>query len=490
MILLVYHIHHEVIGTNSTTERTSVSLQDSAQQAHSDSNDKKDEHTEEREKSGKTQATNNTSSTSSASSSTIYSASSAHSSVASISSTLSRMRASSQLASVSVIGTRCARCREVLGEDDFYLEVSGVSIHWDCLQCNECGRVFGETGRDSVVLIREAGGVGCVHCGDFRSFFPSCARCGDPVTSETDCCVSVPAATTYWHTACFACARCAAPLLFSDEDALWRIDPTNGMPICFFHPNDQPSSASSSSFFSTSVDTQIHPSPPPSSPMSGFLHSPSLYRNSSNFSMTENNDSHETIKVPVQPQSDHLSSQQPPRHVVSHQNTTTDTQSNHVRDQQQQQQSIQHRQRIASLEPYQEPRDYSLHKSASQPIQKYNSSPRPHSQPSVQLASPPNNNIPPLQTSAQRSSVSQLRHCSGCSVTVNEGEEVLVVADTVWHPACLQCAHCHVVLLPSHRVTSVNGKLFCRDDFEKLFGVSCARLVLRINGNETILTRF
>jgi hypothetical protein len=43
---------------------------------------------------------------------------------------LTRMRASAQLETISVIGSRCARCREVLGPQDFYLEVSGVSIQY------------------------------------------------------------------------------------------------------------------------------------------------------------------------------------------------------------------------------------------------------------------------------------------------------------------------------------------------------------------------
>lgn len=219
---------------------------------------------------------------------------------------LTRLRASAQLETVTVIGTRCARCRRVLAEDDFFLEVAGVSIHWDCLQCNECGRVFGDTvggktkkaAEDNCVLLQPGGrGVSCANCGDFRNFFPSCARCMGPVT-EADWCVAAPAGTTYWHPKCFSCARCAEPLLFADEDALWHIDPETGMPVCFFHSNALDSTPPLQVPHPSSTPTECSvPSPPPPSMASNISPSES-FNESSTHSMQE---SPQFSGAPLQP---------------------------------------------------------------------------------------------------------------------------------------------------------------------------------------------
>lgn len=439
-------------------ERISVSLPESVV-GNTDSVEEK-EKTQE-----KIQPTPNTCSSTYFSSASSYSStSSAHTSVSnmSLSSTLTRIRASTQLVSVSVIGARCARCREVLGEEDFYLEVSGVSIHWDCLQCNECGRVFGEQeAGDSVVLMREKGGIGCAHCGDFRSFFPSCSRCGDPVTAESDCCVSVPAATTYWHVACFSCAQCAAPLTFSDEDALWRIEQTTGMPMCFFHPHNEPPSASSS-FLATSVASQSpSSSPPPPSPSSGFLPkipSTSLHRQNSII----HNEERPQSQIQERSRPSPRQSQLEPTYVDT---TQQDHLQSHQQGEEEPRQSIQQ-------SPHQQP---SYQQTSRHVPQIQLPSQRTKQLVVTPTLTPTPTQFPPIAHPPVRKA---LGSCSGCNGDVQEGDDVLVVAETVWHPSCLQCAHCHAPLSPSHRVTAVNGKLYCREDFEKLFGVSCGRLVL------------
>jgi hypothetical protein len=312
--------------------------------------------------------------------------------------------------------------------------------------------------------MREEGGVGCVHCGDFRNFFPACARCGEPVTSDEDCCVSVPAATTYWHVGCFACVKCTAPLLFSDEDALWRIEPSTGMPICFYHSSSQDTSP-----VTIEEDLQHQPSPPPPSPASGFFGIP---QRQSQTSQKENHG----INTRSTPSIQSLQSLRATSSPIP--SSTLPSQSNQP------------------LQPFQSQQPLQLHRShqmeqnhtapLSQPPQIAEHQ-LPHPQPSFIQPTHLNKShsqehLQPRElrhqgsmTTPLRSSASAIQHCSGCGRDVLDGQSVLSVGGTVWHPGCLLCAHCHLSFTPSHRVISVNGKMYCREDFEKLFGVLCDR---------------
>eukprot|EP00026_Physarum_polycephalum_P001096 Phypoly_transcript_01097.p2 GENE.Phypoly_transcript_01097~~Phypoly_transcript_01097.p2 ORF type:complete len:324 (+),score=76.76 Phypoly_transcript_01097:2150-3121(+) len=75
----------------------------------------------------------------------------------------------------------------------------------------------------------------------------------------------------------------------------------------------------------------------------------------------------------------------------------------------------------------------------------------------------------------QHSVTSLSLRCSGCGQVGALGgqQEVWSVGGAFWHPGCLMCAHCHLPFNSSNRVISINGKMYCRDDFEKLFGVLC-----------------
>ncbi|KAL4658792.1 hypothetical protein GN956_G2279 [Arapaima gigas] len=67
--------------------------------------------------------------------------------------------------------------------------------------------------------------------------------------------------------------------------------------------------------------------------------------------------------------------------------------------------------------------------------------------------------------------------CAGCERPILD-RFLLHVLDSAWHAACVQCCECQCHL--TDRCFSRDGKLYCKEDFFRLFGTRCARCGLGI----------
>ncbi|XP_077562573.1 LIM homeobox transcription factor 1-beta-like [Haemaphysalis longicornis] len=74
--------------------------------------------------------------------------------------------------------------------------------------------------------------------------------------------------------------------------------------------------------------------------------------------------------------------------------------------------------------------------------------------------------------------------CAGCGLPIVD-RYILRVMDHSWHEACLQCSVCHAPLEQS--CYSRDRKLFCKADYDKLFGVKCAGCLGCIAPSELVM---
>ncbi|XP_046844211.1 LIM/homeobox protein LMX-1.2-like isoform X2 [Xenia sp. Carnegie-2017] len=77
-----------------------------------------------------------------------------------------------------------------------------------------------------------------------------------------------------------------------------------------------------------------------------------------------------------------------------------------------------------------------------------------------------------------------LNICTGCHQPI-EDRFLMKVTEDPWHENCLQCCVCHSQL--SRKCFSRERKLYCRDDYEKLFGTKCSRCRESIPSNELVM---
>ncbi|XP_064649427.1 LIM homeobox transcription factor 1-beta-like isoform X2 [Lineus longissimus] len=74
--------------------------------------------------------------------------------------------------------------------------------------------------------------------------------------------------------------------------------------------------------------------------------------------------------------------------------------------------------------------------------------------------------------------------CAGCGRPI-EDRYLLRVMDNSWHEACLQCNVCGEHLTRSCYVK--DRKLFCKTDYDQLFGAKCKRCLQSIPSNELVM---
>ncbi|ALC48730.1 CG31988 [Drosophila busckii] len=72
-------------------------------------------------------------------------------------------------------------------------------------------------------------------------------------------------------------------------------------------------------------------------------------------------------------------------------------------------------------------------------------------------------------------------HCCGTLIM----ERAIVAAKRKWHEKCFRCVRCRKSLIKSN-FFEVNGYLFCKHDYRKLFSSRCASCEQPIGGNATI----
>ncbi|XP_012272384.1 LIM homeobox transcription factor 1-beta-like [Orussus abietinus] len=95
-----------------------------------------------------------------------------------------------------------------------------------------------------------------------------------------------------------------------------------------------------------------------------------------------------------------------------------------------------------------------------------------------------NNNNPDLSISVKTESGLLEVICARCGLSIT-GRYVMRVADRNYHEDCLSCTVCAMPL--SHSCFIRDHKLYCRADYERIFGVKCARCMEKINCSELVI---
>jgi uncharacterized Zn finger protein (UPF0148 family) len=109
---------------------------------------------------------------------------------------------------------RCSACvHSISGE---HVVLQSHLYHSGCFRCVSCDTAL----RDAAAVFQEALGLYCDIC-HTQKHAPRCKACGDQICEST----FASALGSSWHTACFACANCAATL----ADGYHERD---GQPLC------------------------------------------------------------------------------------------------------------------------------------------------------------------------------------------------------------------------------------------------------------------
>ncbi|KAK6627144.1 hypothetical protein RUM44_009621 [Polyplax serrata] len=74
--------------------------------------------------------------------------------------------------------------------------------------------------------------------------------------------------------------------------------------------------------------------------------------------------------------------------------------------------------------------------------------------------------------------------CEGCGQKIHD-RYLMRVAEASWHEHCLSCNVCGNLL--SHSCYTRSGKLYCKQDYDRLFGVKCSRCGDRILPHELVM---
>jgi LIM homeobox transcription factor 1 len=74
--------------------------------------------------------------------------------------------------------------------------------------------------------------------------------------------------------------------------------------------------------------------------------------------------------------------------------------------------------------------------------------------------------------------------CANCGRTIAD-KYVMRVAERNYHEDCLSCTACGTML--SHSCFIRDFKLYCRSDYEKIFGVKCARCMVKISCSDLVM---
>ncbi|RZF47120.1 hypothetical protein LSTR_LSTR005198 [Laodelphax striatellus] len=74
--------------------------------------------------------------------------------------------------------------------------------------------------------------------------------------------------------------------------------------------------------------------------------------------------------------------------------------------------------------------------------------------------------------------------CEGCGQKIHD-RWLMRVADASWHEHCLACCVCGVLL--NHSCYYRDGKLYCKPDYDRLFGAKCSRCGDRLLPQEMVM---
>ncbi|CAB0019643.1 unnamed protein product [Nesidiocoris tenuis] len=74
--------------------------------------------------------------------------------------------------------------------------------------------------------------------------------------------------------------------------------------------------------------------------------------------------------------------------------------------------------------------------------------------------------------------------CEGCGHKIHD-RYLMRVIDASWHEQCLSCSVCGALL--SQSCYCRNGKLYCKPDYDRLFGVKCTRCGDRLLPHEMVM---
>ncbi|XP_072399934.1 LIM/homeobox protein LMX-1.2-like isoform X3 [Diabrotica undecimpunctata] len=74
--------------------------------------------------------------------------------------------------------------------------------------------------------------------------------------------------------------------------------------------------------------------------------------------------------------------------------------------------------------------------------------------------------------------------CEGCGHKIHD-RYLMRVAESSWHEHCLCCSICGVLL--SHSCYTRNTKLYCKADYDRIFGVKCSRCGDRLLPHEMVM---
>ncbi|XP_046336306.1 LIM homeobox transcription factor 1-beta-like isoform X2 [Haliotis rufescens] len=90
----------------------------------------------------------------------------------------------------------------------------------------------------------------------------------------------------------------------------------------------------------------------------------------------------------------------------------------------------------------------------------------------------------PLPDAMPSQTVVHKEVCSGCQCPI-EDRFLLKVMENSWHEHCLQCAICQIPLTGS--CFARDRKLYCKTDYEKMFGAKCNGCLQTIPANELVM---
>ncbi|XP_070509544.1 LIM homeobox transcription factor 1-beta isoform X1 [Chironomus tepperi] len=74
--------------------------------------------------------------------------------------------------------------------------------------------------------------------------------------------------------------------------------------------------------------------------------------------------------------------------------------------------------------------------------------------------------------------------CEGCSQKIYD-RYYLNVADKSWHESCLTCNICNLLL--NYKCYVRNSKLYCKDDYYRIYGTKCVRCCEKITPDEMVM---
>lgn len=74
--------------------------------------------------------------------------------------------------------------------------------------------------------------------------------------------------------------------------------------------------------------------------------------------------------------------------------------------------------------------------------------------------------------------------CAGCGRGISD-RYLLRVSDRSYHEDCLACNECGALL--THSCFTRDLKLYCRPDYERIFGVKCARCMEKISCSDLVM---